>query len=262
MYESQLRRTTAGLGSELDLSEQRLVSCHSSSCDGNTIDSGLDILIGEGAVDDARDPFRAEDDPAWYPALCSGSPPIHAFDFGLAAPPRTVCSSLYDHRDDAWSGEVMEALAMNGPLVAAMSVQEDDFYNGRGIYRTSEFIDSSSELGCREVALVGYSQTGRYWLIKNCWDEDGYAGIIWDDEHTQAGRMLYRLALGSPSPSPTATAATIAWPSPTTTVVASPRTATPAPIQPPKAASTWTATPLPPPKALTPSPSSTSGPYP
>jgi len=260
VMETQLRRAIPGLGPDLDLSEQRLVSCHAGSCGGYFVHLALGFLVQEGAVEEDCNPYQAEDNPAWCPNRCPSSPPFFASDSGLAAPPRTVCSSVPDHRDEAWNTEVTEALSTDGPLVAVMSVPEDFFFYGSGIYSASDFFVDSGDPGCHAVALVGYSRPGRYWLIKNSWGsgwgEQGYARISWDDEHAHLGGRLYRLAVGSPSP--TATASPTATPSATMTAVSYPGPSTITPTLLPEASATWTA----PPPPASPTPSSTPAPYP
>lgn len=76
--------------------------------------------------------------------------------------------------------KVKEALK-KGPLVTTLNVREDFLYYKSGIYKTH----SRKKVGGHAVALVGFDDTKKAWLIKNSWGEDwgekGFAWISYDD---------------------------------------------------------------------------------
>ena len=67
-------------------------------------------------------------------------------------------------------------------MVVVLNVSEDLFYYTRGIY---EPVRTSEEFGQADhcVTLVGYDDTGGYWIIKNSWGplwgEGGYSGVYY-----------------------------------------------------------------------------------
>lgn len=76
--------------------------------------------------------------------------------------------------------KVKEALK-KGPLVTTLNVREDFLYYKGGVYKTK----SKNTVGGHAVALVGFDDVKRAWLIKNSWGEDwgekGFAWISYDD---------------------------------------------------------------------------------
>jgi len=76
--------------------------------------------------------------------------------------------------------KVKEALK-RGPLVTTLNVREDFLYYKSGIYKAT----SRNKVGGHAVALVGFDDFKKAWLIKNSWGEDwgekGYAWISYDD---------------------------------------------------------------------------------
>lgn len=81
-----------------------------------------------------------------------------------------------------------KALAYRGPVIGVMKVYEDFLQYGRGIYKhaAGEFV------GLHAIAVVGYDDDRRAWLIKNSWGrewgEDGFGYIAYnscglDDEY-------------------------------------------------------------------------------
>ena len=76
--------------------------------------------------------------------------------------------------------KVKEALK-KGPLLTTLNAREDFLYYKSGVYRTK----NSKKVGGHAVALVGFDDEKKAWLIKNSWGEDwgehGYAWISYSD---------------------------------------------------------------------------------
>lgn len=76
--------------------------------------------------------------------------------------------------------KVKEALKQ-GPLLTTMNAREDFLYYKGGIYKAK----TSKKAGGHAVALVGFDDEKKAWLIKNSWGEDwgesGYAWISYSD---------------------------------------------------------------------------------
>ena len=63
-----------------------------------------------------------------------------------------------------------------GPLLTVMNVREDFLYYKSGVYKTNSY----KRLGGHAVALVGFDDAKKAWLIKNSWGEDwGESGYAW-----------------------------------------------------------------------------------
>lgn len=76
---------------------------------------------------------------------------------------------------------VKEALK-KGPLMTTMTVYEDFVAYAGGIYKSV----SNTSVGGHAVSIVGFSDEGRYWIVRNSWGSDwgenGFVRISWDDK--------------------------------------------------------------------------------
>jgi hypothetical protein len=77
---------------------------------------------------------------------------------------------LQSHRLISWNWVAndvasIEAFLQNGPVVTAFTVYEDFFSYSGGIYRHTW----GDVAGGHCVAIVGYDNTERYWIVKNSW---------------------------------------------------------------------------------------------
>ncbi len=77
--------------------------------------------------------------------------------------------------------KTVKAALKNGPLLTTLNAREDFLYYKGGIYKTK----NSKKVGGHAVALVGFDDEKKAWLIKNSWGEDwgehGYAWISYSD---------------------------------------------------------------------------------
>jgi C1A family cysteine protease len=134
----------------LDLSEQHLFSCGGGSCSiGWYISSALNYYRDHGTPDESCFPYQAQDLP------CSNSCP----DWQSKS-----------HRITSWSWvsndiASIETFLQSGPVVAAIDVYTDFFTYSGGVYTHK----TGSLAGGHCISIVGYNNTGRYWICKNSW---------------------------------------------------------------------------------------------
>lgn len=162
-------------GVELDLSEQILLNCTGGSCGGGAIAEALNFIMDEGVVTESTMPYKAM----------------------VESCPDDVDGTRYSIDrwsyvgDDALSVKI--ALVANGPLVTVYRLYDDLYDYESGIYHHA----TGGGGGYRTMLLVGYSDSGRYWILKNSWStswgEDGYVRIAYDDTETM--NLLYVYAL-------------------------------------------------------------------
>ena len=145
---------------DLDLAEQELVSCSSAGdCGGGSSNSALWYIHDAGIVDENCMPYQAAN------SSCNR------------------CSNWRDrltHIDyvDAFVPD-RQSLQMSvvnyGPTFVYMGISSDygGYFDGNGIYRCSD--DSGIN---HAVVVVGYSDSGGYWIVRNSWgaswNGDGY----------------------------------------------------------------------------------------
>ena len=79
------------------------------------------------------------------------------------------------------AGEIKEALK-KGTVLTSMDVYEDFFSYSGGIYKS----ESSTYKGGHAIAIVGFNDKEKYWILKNSWGpswgEDGYFRVSWEDK--------------------------------------------------------------------------------
>ena len=152
---------------DLDLSEQDVVCSYWEGCKGGFMDYALDYIYSEGVVSEECFPYSATDD------NCENA---------------DKCEEYYDDRyniargitDYDWVEDTEEAhkiALQKGPITVGMEVY-DDFYDYTGGVYEHVYGDFN---GYHAVVLVGYNDTGEYWIVKNSWSkdwgEDGYFRI-------------------------------------------------------------------------------------
>lgn len=158
---------TANGGGNLDLSEQYMVSCctSSSGCNGGYIGSTAQWVINNGGL-------YTE---SVYP-YTSGS--------GNTGTCKTVSGTKYkisDYRSCSSNATIKAALDKGCAVDTGMKVYNDFRYYTSGIYKHT----TGDYLGGHAVAIVGYSDSEGYWLVKNSWGtgwgDRGYFKIAYDD---------------------------------------------------------------------------------
>jgi C1A family cysteine protease len=137
----------------VDLSEAHLLFCGGGSCSGWHMDHACEYLKNNGAPDEACFPYSK----------------------GLQTKSCTPCSDWKNRLDHtiipSWSNtkdvqQMKSKIANNGPQTTGMAVYTDFFSYKSGIYK---HVTGGLE-GYHCVAVVGYNDTGGYWICKNSWD--------------------------------------------------------------------------------------------
>jgi C1A family cysteine protease len=144
-----------------DLSEAHLFFCSGGSCDFGIFPwDGMDYLQAYGVTDESCFLYRDED---------------------------TNCNSKCNDWEDrvikvnstgfVSDGGIKEALITYGPLFASFNVFQDFTHYQEGIYEPLW----GAQIGTHCVVIVGYNDTGQYWICKNSWGpewgENGYFRI-------------------------------------------------------------------------------------
>lgn len=144
----------------LDDSEQILVSCSGAgSCSGGYIDQASNFIRDTGLPDESCYPYTATN------GTCG-----------------SVCANWQSSADRIayWSyvastsptvDAIKNALYTYGPLVTTMDVYTDFFSYKSGVYSYT----SGNYEGGHAVLIVGYSDIGQYFIVKNSW------GIGWGE---------------------------------------------------------------------------------
>ena len=135
-----------------DLSEQDVLSCDSGSCNGGWSESALNYIKNTGVVDESCFPYTASDDP------CSDK-----------------CSD-WQNRISKISGwwylpygsDFKLYLTEEGPLTTYIGMS--GYFDNKGIYKCD-----GSPAQNHAIVMVGYNDTGGYWIAKNSW------GTYWGD---------------------------------------------------------------------------------
>ena len=163
-----------GVLGEIDLSEQRILSClddyteHDGDCDGGH--SSVASWFGEtwGMVEERCFPYVADDTwPCEEQCPDSESKTLYFADWGW------VCT------EEPNVNAIIDALNYYGPLAAWMDAPPDFAAYSEGIYQAP-----GKGRGGHYVLIVGYNTEEQYWIGKNSWGEDwgmdGFFFIAWD----------------------------------------------------------------------------------
>ena len=152
---------------DVNLAEQDLVSCGvpygfypgEGGCSGATLEDPLNYMNNTGIVDEACFPYTSQD------SLCSDR--CSSFDkrlwkidnYGYISPSEE---------------SIKEYLITKGPIIVSL-------YMGRGYWNGSVYMCANPDLSNHAVVIVGYNDTGNYWIVKNSWgsnwNENGYFNV-------------------------------------------------------------------------------------
>jgi C1A family cysteine protease len=150
-----------------NLAEAHLFFCGGGQlCDvGWDMPPALDFIKATGVVDEAVFPYQPVDQ------ACP-----------VALPPNGNAPTT---KIKGW-GQVgtttgrKRAIAKYGPVIAAMRVFDDFSYYQSGIYKVT---NGATFEALHAVCVIGYSDTGKYWIVKNSWGtgwgEGGYFRIAY-----------------------------------------------------------------------------------
>lgn len=161
--ESRLKIAAGDSSLNPDLSEAHLFfgSCDQCCNGGMTVDPALDYSRDIGIADEACYAYTPKNQPFSPCADWQG---------------RAIAIAAWTGTSD--TDEMKQALAEGGPIVATITLYEDFRSYTGGIYQHT----SGGFAGSHTVTLVGYDDTGGYWIGKNSWgtewgeDKDGNAG--------------------------------------------------------------------------------------
>ena len=144
-------------GMDLNLAEQILVSCSGAGdCGGGYIGSASAYIKNTGLPEEVCFSYRALD--------CKDSTPVCC---------NQACVDWINdtYKIDSYSGvtatvdSIKNALNTNGPLVTTMAVYNDFFSYTGGVYTHV----AGSLAGYHAVLIIGYDDTGHYFIVKNSW---------------------------------------------------------------------------------------------
>ncbi len=174
VLESQYRIATGFSNFNVKLSPQHLFSCGGGYCDyGWQPQSAAQYLQKSGVPDEACFPYMsgATGQDQSCQASCTDSKKRSVKISAFSTPNRMILDVNTVKRE-----------LQKGPLVTTMDVYADFLLYGEGIYRhvTGEM------LGGHAVAIVGYNDIERYYIVRNSWGEDwgenGFVKISYDDD--------------------------------------------------------------------------------
>jgi hypothetical protein len=174
-----------GYSSSLNLSEQYLVStCYPTyDCDGSySVWEPVDFLVDTGTVDEACFPYQGHN---------SSCTPCGGYQNRMysAANRGSVSQDV---------NSMKQAIYQHGPLVTTMDVYEDFDYYEDGVYEYAW----GGYAGSHAILLVGYSDSGSYFIVKNSWgsywgesgyfrisynEVNGYSNLGWDTQWMNFG---------------------------------------------------------------------------
>jgi C1A family cysteine protease len=167
VLESRILITSHTPDTELDLSEQPMVSCDPNNlgCEGGYLDVTFDFLKTTGTTLETCYPYTSGE--SGIAGDCAGCADWQQNTFRV--------TSFEDVAASAQS--IKSAIAQYGPVLTGFTVYEDFLYYQSGIYRHV----TGPEKGGHAVAIVGYDDAQQCWIIKNSWGpgwgENGYFRI-------------------------------------------------------------------------------------
>jgi len=172
-------------GTDLNLSEQILVSCSGAgSCDGGYPAGASDFIRNIGLPLETCYPYTATN------GVCRDA----CANWWLSSPLYRIGSWAYATLDNPTVNAIKNAVYNYGPVHTIMAVYEDFFYYTGGIYSYT----SGSFEGYHAVTIVGYNDTGQYFIVKNSWGtnwgESGYFRIAYSELASCVQFGMYTIA--------------------------------------------------------------------
>ncbi len=151
-----------------DLSEQQILDATpGDGCQGGAFSWALTYLRDSGVVSEAQYPYVG----------VKGTLSVHGGPnriTGYASLPPQV--GLFDHQT------VRQELAARGPVPIYVHMYSDFYNYTQGVYTRT----STTWMGVHAIVLVGYSDSGQYWVGKNSWGpywgEAGYIRMSYRDD--------------------------------------------------------------------------------
>ena len=158
---------------DLNLSEQVTLSCSGGgNCEqGGYIDTASNYIRNTGLPPDSCYPYTGTD------GTCS----MACGNWSATAYKISSWSWVVPWGATPTTTALKNALYTYGPLVTTMAVYSDFYNYVSGVYTHT----SSSLVGYHAVIIVGYSDTGSYFIVKNSWGtgwgEQGYFRIAYSE---------------------------------------------------------------------------------
>jgi hypothetical protein len=151
-----------------DLSEAHLFYCGCGACCGNgwNFAPALDFCKNTGVAAEASFPYVDTNQ-----ACKSGLTPY---------------VKITGWRQVLSATDRKSILSSRGPMVAGMAVYQDFFSYAGGVYRHA----TGNLSGYHAISVVGYNDTGKYWICKNSW------GPNWGEAGPSGTRGWFRIAYG------------------------------------------------------------------
>jgi C1A family cysteine protease len=168
-------------GYDIDLSEQDLISCSGAGgCEGGATAPALSYIAGSGVTRESCFKFTASNSTCTKRCANWSAQLVTANSIKVAAS----------------ANAIKEALANYGPVSAEMVVCDDFNLYQSGIYAHQEDVfydyscwnppdDNRTGLNMHGIVIVGYNDSGQYWIAKNSWGsgwgDRGYVYIGYSD---------------------------------------------------------------------------------
>jgi hypothetical protein len=184
--QSRITQNKSTLG--IRLSPQFLFSCGGGKCSkGWYPETAAQFLKSTGVPDDSCMPYMA-----------SAGAEVSCKKACSNVSSRVVKISSFSHpTTSARDMAALRAALQKGPLVTTMSVYSDFMNYRRGIYKHV----SGSYAGGHAIALIGFNDKDRYFIIRNSWGttwgESGYGRISYDDA-SGIGAVTWKYEVAKP----------------------------------------------------------------
>ena len=189
--ESQTLISKSQPGTNLDLSEQTVVSCSGAgSCSGGYSSSASDFIRDTGVPLESCYPYTATN------GVCSNA----CVNWQTSAYKIGRWFFVTVGADQSSLPAIKQAIATYGPISTMFAVYQDFTGYRSGIYKYT----TGSYLGNHIVEIVGYDDVGQYFIAKNSWGtgwgEAGYFRIAYSEVGGTSGFGEYSIAYSNTPP--------------------------------------------------------------